>query len=157
MTYIPTLDREGYMSGVTRQAELIANARKALRGVKYDCLVGTGMSGSVVVPLLGYALRKRWAVIRKHNDGSHDQGTLTSPHYIGQLRPRWLFVDDGVATGATRRRVMDAVRLIWADSYWPGSYRPGFEPHPVCVGQYLYAQRNISEDVAGGFAPNTWE
>lgn len=77
------------------------------RGQKFDTLIGTGLSGALVVPTLARALGLKWAIIRKPNDGSH-----TYAKFEGEIGQRWVFVDDFVSSGATRRRVQEAVEDI---------------------------------------------
>lgn len=114
---------------VIMQREFIREARAALQSVDYDTLVGTGLSGSLAIPLLARFLRKRWMIIRKPQDGSHS-GT-----HEGQLGRRWLFVDDFISTGATRKRVMNGVRKMSQSSSWKTTYvgtytynRDGYQP-----------------------------
>jgi len=77
----------------------------------FDTIVGTDLSGTVVVPTLARSLHKKWAIVRKHNDGSH--ASLGSDPKMtileGELGERWLFVDDQVDSGATLARVRDSV------------------------------------------------
>lgn len=117
------------------QAAIVRRAKAALADApEFDTVVGTGLSGTLVVPVLGRGLRKRWAIIRKANDGSHAHSRLE-----GQLGDRWLFVDDFIATGATLKRTCDAVNEIVAqhnaDVPWCESF---VETHPNLVGAYLY-------------------
>lgn len=67
----------------------------------FDTLVGTGMSGALIVPTLARALRKHWLVVRKPDDGTHDYHGA-----VGQIGERWIFVDDFLSTGKTFQRVM---------------------------------------------------
>ena len=114
----------GYLrDAFNNTSELVATARRLLKGVKYDTMVGTGLSGSLVIPVLARALKKNWAIVRKDNDGSH------SPCVIeGTLGERWIFVDDFVASGDTRRRVIKTVEDI-AEKYGITTEH---------VGSYLY-------------------
>jgi len=97
----------GYMDTAWADpSALIAEARDALRGVKYDTMVGTGMSGAIIVPVLARALRKKFLIVRKDEDlkSSH-----ASRPWLGVLGRRWLFVDDFISLGGTFARVRDAV------------------------------------------------
>lgn len=104
---------------------VIDEAQAGLRGVDFDTLVGTGFSGSIVIPALAMAMEKKFALIRKETDDSHHgKGKL-----VGQLGERWIFVDDFILTGATRERV---IRKISENLM-------GFKV--TMVGQYMYMSR----------------
>lgn len=101
----------------------IDRAREALKPVQYDTLVGTGMSGALVVPMLARALGKTWIVIRKPGEQSHEWRLL-----IGKLGRRWVFVDDFIDSGSTRKRVRGVIK--------EETTAVGFET--TYVGDYLY-------------------
>lgn len=84
--------------------ELAKTAKRILADVDYDTMIGTGLSGALVVPELARALKKHWAIVRKPGESVH-AFTLV----VGEVGKRWLFVDDFIASGATMRRVQDAV------------------------------------------------
>jgi adenine/guanine phosphoribosyltransferase-like PRPP-binding protein len=69
-----------------------------------DTLVGTGLSGALVVPDVARILKLNWVVVRKPGESSH-----SSYPFEGILGQRWLFVDDRVETGETLRRVRAAI------------------------------------------------
>lgn len=73
--------------------------------LQFDTLVGTGLSGAIIVPPLARALRKNYLIVRKSDDGSHSEYPAE-----GVLGKRWVFVDDLIASGATLRRVIDVVQ-----------------------------------------------
>lgn len=87
--------------------DIAATMRQQLlrHGVKYDTLVGTGLSGSLVVPTLARAFNVHWAIVRK-NDGSHSGNS-----FEGEIGQRWLFVDDFIDSGATANRVKDIIAV----------------------------------------------
>lgn len=108
---LPTTSHHaGYLSLAFDPAKSVRKARDMLKGIKFDVFVGTGMSGALVVPVLAYALRKRYAIVRKSNDNGKANHSEYSVE--GTFRPgdRWLFVDDFVSTGRTVRRVHSAMR-----------------------------------------------
>lgn len=86
---------------------ILASARSALANVDYDTLVGTGLSGALVLPLLGLELGKHILIVRKPGERGHSASQVE-----GTLGHRWVFVDDFINTGATMRRVKDAVDVI---------------------------------------------
>lgn len=98
---------------------LIEIARGKLAGIDYDTLVGTGMSGALVVAVLGRALNKFYAVVRKPGDTMNHSGNPIE----GKIGNRWLFVDDLVSTGATLARVKAAIREV--PSIYVGHYTYG--------------------------------
>lgn len=83
---------------------LVQNAVQTLEGVEYDTMIGSGTSGLLVIPLLARALKKEFAIVRKPNDSSHREVDIE-----GTIGGKWIFVDDFVASGATRTRVKTAV------------------------------------------------
>lgn len=107
--------------------EVIETAQKKLADVDFDTLVGTGFSGGIVIPSLALAMGKKFVLIRKETDDSHHGGGLL----VGQLGERWIFVDDFISSGHTRKRVMkkiaDAARLDHVRT--------------EMVGQYMYVER----------------
>ncbi len=103
---------------------VIERAKKDLAGVDFDTLVGTGFSGGIVIPSLALALGKKFVLIRKETDDSHHgRGRL-----LGQLGSRWVFVDDFVSSGRTRRRVIDKIEEAARTA----------EVETTLVGQYMY-------------------
>jgi orotate phosphoribosyltransferase len=102
----------------------VRRAKQRLAGVRFDTMVGTGLSGSLMIPVLARALNKNWAIVRKPGDSTH------SPHMIeGTIGARWVFVDDFIDSGATRYRVIRTVTEVVAEQ----------GHHTEHVGSYLYA------------------
>lgn len=121
--------RTWYMDeAVFNLAEVIETAKERLKDVDFDTLVGTGFSGSIVIPSLALAMGKKFVLIRRDNDNSHHG----KGRPVGQLGERWIFVDDFVSSGATRQRVLTKV----AD--WSREYDCTTE----FVGQYTYQSYN---------------
>ena len=120
--------RTYYMDDAVFNLEAVINrAKKDLAGVEFDTLVGTGFSGGIVIPSLALALGKSFVLIRKETDDSHHgKGRL-----LGQLGRKWIFVDDFVSSGRTRRRVIDKINE-------EAAY---YEFETEIVGQYMYMNR----------------
>lgn len=112
-------------------AEVIETAKKQLANVEFDTLVGTGFSGGVVIPALALAMGKNFVLIRKETDDSHHGPGLL----LGELGERWIFVDDLVATGRTRTRVLEKVR--------EAAQLAGEQSE--CIGQYMYGRGRFEE------------
>lgn len=117
-----------YLSHAFGEEEtIIEQAREALAGISYDSLVGTGLSGSLVVPVIARALDKHWMIVRKDSEGSHSYRKAE-----GSLGAKWVFVDDLIDAGGTIRRVQERIKGI-CESH------DHITKH---VGTYLYAPIN---------------
>ena len=81
----------------------------------FDTIVGTGLSGSLVVPHLGRAFGLHWAIVRK-NDGSHSSSQIE-----GNIGQRWIFVDDFIYSGKTLNRVQSVV-TVYCTARYVGTY-----------------------------------
>jgi len=126
--------------------ELINDARRALESVNYDTMVGTGLSGALVIPTLAKALGKTFLIIRKDSENNH-----SGLQAEGELGDRWIFVDDFISSGATKRRVMDVVeQIVENHSYRNYNFTTNkYERSDVTfVGSYMYTR-------ARGFTPNS--
>lgn len=97
---------------------------------EFDTLVGTGLSGTLVVPLLARHAGKFWAIVRKEGDGSHSSNKIE-----GRLGTRYLFVDDVISTGTTKNFVIDSViRAVENHNRWAL-----VKSTCAYVGNYLYS------------------
>lgn len=104
---------------------VIYNAKLSMKHVEYDTIIGTGLSGALVVPRLAEHLDVNWAVVRKDNDGSHSWSKIE-----GAIGERWVFVDDFIETGDTISRV---VRTVTKELHKAGCASE-------FVGAYLYQE-----------------
>src|SRR5699024_2137307 len=131
--YPSSLDfTQSYMEQVHHPDLLLQMAVEELKGVEFDTLVGTGLSGTIAVVQLARQLGKHYLVVRKPNDGSHSYQDVE-----GVLGKRWLFVDDLISSGSTLSRV-----------YWTVSKISHYHEFPTeFVGVFLYANGPV------GFLP----
>lgn len=121
----PTTFRTHYFdNAVMDLPAVLRDAKKALAGIDFDTLVGTGFSGGIVIPALALELKKNFVLIRKEGDDSHHGGG----RLVGQLGERWIFVDDFVVSGRTRDRVITKI----ADAVLSSGQQT------TMVGQYTY-------------------
>ena len=118
---------------------VIKTARKALKDVDFDTIVGTGFSGGIVIPALAMSMDKKFVLIRKEDDDSHHGGGKL----VGQLGERWIFVDDFVSSGRTRTRVVAKIAEAVADEVRPIT--------TTFVGQYLYQNLTGFEPFEAGW------
>lgn len=107
--------------------ELIDSARRTLHDVDFDTVIGTGLSGALIVPDIARALNKQWAIVRKDNDSEHAMFNIEG--YIGN---QWLFFDDLVASGRTLRFVKEKVEA-YSDAVYVGRY------------EYVWGTLNLDE------------
>lgn len=90
--------------------DLIMPAQRALAGVTFATMAGTGMSGALVVPILARAMGKNFVILRKPGDRHHHGDEIAE----GTIGGPWLFVDDGIATGSTYARTRHAMADLYA-------------------------------------------
>lgn len=67
-------------------------------------LVGTGMSGSLVIPLLAQYMEVDYVLLRRENDSSHSDS-----RWNGKMGDRLVIVDDFVESGKTLERLLRAI------------------------------------------------
>lgn len=87
----------------------------------FDTLVGVGVSGAVIVPILARLLGVDFAIVRKDNDGTHGWNKIE-----GVVGSKWLFVDDLISsvasTGPTRPQYSHLSDVLKGNSlplpYW---------------------------------------
>jgi adenine/guanine phosphoribosyltransferase-like PRPP-binding protein len=107
-------------------AILITDAMQILRHIEFDSFVGTGLSGTLVAPVLARAMGRHFLIVRKDNDGSH-----SSSKCEGTLGNRWVFVDDFICSGDTYKRCRAAIA--------------GLRVSSTCVGAYTYQHKSFTE------------
>ncbi len=135
-----------------RMKSLIRWFRNNVDLKKFDLIVGTGTSGSAVVPVLANALNKRFALVRRNKQSSHAAAQIA-----GNIEPgdRWIFVDDFTETGKTLKRVKQAIqkevnfkgkqRRTWnQDDEWHQGEIEGFNIKYV---GYVFYERHRGDEV----------
>ncbi len=76
--------------------------------LEYDTIVGTGLSGILVVPTVARALGKAFGVVRKEHELSNGVSHAESL-YEGTMGRRWVLLDDFMCSGATCKRAIVSV------------------------------------------------
>ncbi len=117
----------------TDQQHIVKQASQTLDPLEFDSMVGTGLSGAMVIPLLAYVFDKPFAIIRKETDVDNH----SCEKFEGVIQGRWLFVDDFIASGHTLRTVTAAVRDIVGER----------NKLITCVGAYQYMRNVFVEDL----------
>jgi hypothetical protein len=131
-----------YAAGALDPAGIV---RKAIDGRlgdhQFDTIVGSGLSGALVIPTLAQAFGVTWAVVRKPEDGSHSSWSIE-----GVIGERWVFVDDLMDSGKTFRRVHNAVVEAFRGPFDEWGYRQPSHGTRY-VGAWLYQQEGTWLDV----------
>lgn len=115
---------------------IVDEMRIALEGVEYDTMVGTGLSGTLVIPTLARTFGTRWAIVRK------EYSPHTNSKIEGEIGHKWLFVDDFISSGETLRRVQSVISDIkWEGwDYTTQSHKTEYIDTEY-VGSYLYERK----------------
>lgn len=125
--------------------------------VDFDTMIGTGLSGALTVPFLARAMGKHWAIVRKEKDVDNHSGNPIE----GSIGERWIFVDDLISSGETRRRVLSVVAQTFSDTKYVGDYlyqRHHFSPAEPKPQVYFGQDLRWRNSATGQFAPkpNSW-
>lgn len=116
--------------------QLVDNFARAMKGKgvsldQFDTMVGTGLSGSLVIPILARAAGKDFMITRKPGD-SHHHGSAVAEGDFNESG-KWLFVDDGIGTGTTYRRTRELVNKLALENRIPDKFH----------GAYLYGHLDL--------------
>lgn len=104
------------------------------RPIEFDTLVGIGLSGTLLLPMLADRLKCNYLALRKDKDGSHSGG-----RHQGTLGKKWLFFDDLISTGDTLRKAYEKVDKIVEDhNNWQKVLDEPAEFKTEFVGAYLF-------------------
>lgn len=132
-----------YLQGpLYRSDTLIKQIVLDLKGIDFDTLVGRGLSGSLVVPIVARALSKSFMLVRKEIS-AHATWDVE-----GDLGRRWLFIDDLISSGETLRATKEAIEKVATRKAHATTF----------IGAYMYdsvvarAQAGVEKvDDLGGF------
>jgi adenine/guanine phosphoribosyltransferase-like PRPP-binding protein len=102
----PSYHRRAFDPATSQQ--IVAWAVEKIREHGIQAVAATGLSGLVIAGAIGHAAGIPVFAVRKHGDPSHssEKASGVAPH--GPVE-RWVFVDDLIESGATLRRVRDAL------------------------------------------------
>lgn len=136
-------------------ADILEDFLNVTDGVEFDTLVGMGLSGALVIPTLARALDKNFFIVRKKGTKCHSRSIGE-----GHVGERWIFVDDFVDSGKTRRQVQKAmakveesVKTTYVGTYScnVGSRDEDFEL-AACENRWYNYETDEREEI-----PCTWE
>lgn len=98
-----------YTYGALNPSAVVEKAiAQGLGARDFESIVGRGLSGALVVPMLATALGRSWAIVRKEGEQRHSHDKIE-----GEIGETFIFVDDLVASGGTYRAVIDTVASEW--------------------------------------------
>lgn len=97
------------------RAPLIDQIVSNIDKIDFDTLVGTGLSGALVVPEVALRMNKHWAIVRKENDSEHAEHLIEGT--VGEL---WFFLDDLISSGKTLKFVKEKMGEL--DTEFVGYY-----------------------------------
>lgn len=112
--------------------ELFDQAFDYLADKDFDTMVGIGLSGSLIVPVLAREFSCDFAIVRKDPTSSHSGSSVE-----GVIGDKWIFVDDLVDSGDTFYKVKNAIKSVCAPDEW--NHPDGHET--TFMGTYLYHSR----------------
>jgi len=149
-----------YFRRTLEQEDMIEDARQHLAGVEFDTFVATGLSGTCAATVLAYALGKNYLILRKEDDTSTHDGRRA----FGVLGERFIFLDDFVSSGETRRRVLRQLTQVIEQErgydwdYLTGSRTPKPLHETTFVGEYHYSAHmsGYGEFFPAGTTEATW-
>lgn len=111
--------------------ELVEEMRHVVAGVKYDTIIGTGLSGTVFTARVAPGLKKVFAILRKEDDTSTHSGNKLE----GRVGKSWVFADDFSETGATLARVVKYMQRNHPECEFKGMY--SYERGTFCTPEDL--------------------
>lgn len=92
-----------------------------------DTLIGTGFSGSLVVPVLARKFRLNFALLRKEKEKNTSIRTVE-----GKIGRAWIFIDDLTDTKATWHHVVATMREWREQTHWQTDYKGAYWYRDKC-------------------------
>jgi len=131
--HIPQYVHDSYFSNINleRLKGRVDEAAKNLRGLKFDAIAFTGMSGALLAPPLAVKLGKTLIMVRKRGTKSHSKLRVEGD----QAAKTYIIVDDFQESGETARQIRADVAK--------------FAPHAKLLGiyemhhQYRYETKSL--------------
>lgn len=110
----------GYMSRATNLTndELIEPLIRATRGVSYDTIVGTGLSGTIFAARVAPVIGKHFAIVRK----ADDESTHSRRRVEGNVGGKYIFADDLISSGNTFRHAFTSMKTEHGNCEFVGAY-----------------------------------
>ena len=139
---------------------LINNAETNLRGLKinFDSMVGIGLSGHLVLPVLARHFNVPFLALRKQGVDCHDNYGI-GQYGRGTIGKRWILIDDFICSGQTMKtannRVEAALKLKGAGftTEFVGTYC--YDGYGNKTGAFYYPNRSKASlariDIDGDF------
>lgn len=92
-------------------ASLIEDAETQLIGqnVDFDSMVGIGLSGLLVLPVLARHFNVPFFACRKGEESHHNREL---PEGGGRIGRKWILIDDAIVTGSTIKKVQSIIETV---------------------------------------------
>jgi adenine/guanine phosphoribosyltransferase-like PRPP-binding protein len=119
MKHTPQYVHDYYFTNINPETlkKRIKNAQLILKGLKFDAIAFSGMSGALLGPPLALKMGKSLIMVRKPHSGSHSrkrvEGDMAAHTYI--------IVDDFQDTGKTARYIKESVAEFSSEAKLLGS------------------------------------
>lgn len=123
----------GYLHNVLDPSMFKKKVKKLIKsiresGIEFDYIVGTGISGIIVIGAVASGLDKKILIVRKDGEGTHGVD-FEYPNDWDPTLKKFIIIDDGIATGKTIRRIFNRM----TDSFFRGE-----SIENLCKGIFLY-------------------
>jgi len=123
---VPALDVNRFVNNANGLIERIK-----LSGIQFDSIAFSGMSGSLVVPIIAMLMGKNMLLGRKERDDCHSSYQVEGNLLLAR---RFIIIDDLVSSGDTVRRINGRVKRSQTQLRENGEV----VPEGKCVGLFCY-------------------
>jgi adenine/guanine phosphoribosyltransferase-like PRPP-binding protein len=110
-------------------------AQQVLQEYDFDTIAFRGMSGAFLGPSIATAMEKQMILVRKPEDKTHSKMRVEG----NRAANRYVIVDDFIASGDTKRAIIDAISTWAPDANFVGLLEV-HDLHQIDIDRYR--QRN---------------
>lgn len=106
--YLTNIINKKNVSTIKRQFKAFIKQNPHIKGI-----VGTGLSGSMIIPILAFDNDLEFCIIRKETDNNHSgRNCEFSLESWCDFSGDFVFVDDLIFTGATTNKVIEHIKMF---------------------------------------------
>lgn len=125
------LDRDKRRKSIREICKIIKKEQ-----LEFDTIAFSGMSGSLIAPIIADKLKKQMILVRKGKDDTHSHCSCEGFKDV----KRYIIVDDGISTGATLKRIKDRISQFNLDAVPVGIFM---------YNGYFESQNDLAKDIFG--------